>query len=153
MFNDLSKQSRDFAIEFRKVPYALLIKKRNHGNSLKSRDLLARNSTRFICTNLGRIRSLDLMQMNLVHSVPINLFWENSLDFFQLEVRKDTICKWKSRKVKKLIERENVLNTGGPCYTRSFYLRFRSFAVQKLPFSKNQSFNLSLTLVFLFAIS
>jgi len=41
MFNNLSKQSQDFAIEFRKVPYALLIKKRNHGNSLKRRDLLA----------------------------------------------------------------------------------------------------------------
>ena len=101
------QQSRDFAIEFRKVPYALLIKKRNHGNSLKRRDLLARNSTRFICTNLGRIRSLDFSTwckwisciqfapstscIHLVHSVPINLFWENSLDFFRLEVRKDTI--------------------------------------------------------------
>ena len=74
MFNNLSKQSQDFAIEFRKVPYALLIKKRNHGNSFKRRDLLACNSTRFICTNLGRIRSLDLMQMNLVHSI-------RSLDF------------------------------------------------------------------------
>ncbi len=80
-------------IEFRKVPYALLIKKRNHRNSLKRRDLLAHNSTCFICTNLGRIRSLNLMQMNLVHSVPINLFWENSLDFFRLEVRKDTLDK------------------------------------------------------------
>ncbi len=92
------QQSQDFAIEFRKVPYALLIKKRNHGNSLKRRDLLARNSTRFICTNLGRICSLDLMQMNLVHSVPINLFWENSLDFFRLEVSKATFfycTKWK----------------------------------------------------------
>ena len=75
MFNNLSKQSRDFAIEFRKVPYALLIKKRNHGNSLKRRDLLARNSTRFICTNLGRIRSLDLMQMNLVHQLRANILF------------------------------------------------------------------------------
>ncbi len=44
---------------------------------------------------------------------------------------------------------------GGPRYSRSFYLRFRSFAVQITAFLKNQSFNLShlsLTLVFLLAV-
>ncbi len=45
-----------------------------------------------------------------------------------------------------------TLNTGGPRYSRSFCLRFRLFAVQKLPFSKNQSFNFSLTLVTLYFI-
>jgi hypothetical protein len=136
MFNNLSKQSRDFAVEFRKVPYSLLIKKRNHGNSLKRRDLLASNSTRFICTNLGRIRSLDLMQMNLVHSVPINLFWENSLDFFRLEVRKHTLMhiQWNSVIMNSVANEHSVI-------TKRFSGQIGKSSIQIDPVITNPGYN------------
>jgi len=43
------------------------------------------------------------------------------------------------------------IDTGSPRYMRSFYLRFRVYAIQKWPLFWNLSSDLQLSLVFLYA--
>jgi hypothetical protein len=54
---------------------------------------------------------------------------------------------------KRLKIRVRLINTGGPSYARSFYLRFRLFAVYKLLFLRTSTLFLTTSLIFLFTVS
>ncbi len=53
----------------------------------------------------------------------------------------------------KYIKNENKINTGGPRYMRTFYLRFRVYAIEIMAYLRNVSSYLPMLLVSLYANS